>query len=79
VNDGKKACVGCAKSPVEGEEKVVGKTNYTVDVTLPVVLWVKVLRGPIHMPISAAGCLGLRPNGDSKPTAYLFRHAWRGA
>ena len=39
--------VGIPSPRVEGEEKVGGKALYAVDVVLPNVLWVKVLRSPI--------------------------------
>ena len=39
--------LGLPSPRVEGEEKVGGKAIYAVDVTLPGVLWVKVLRSPI--------------------------------
>lgn len=39
--------VGIPSPRVEGEEKVGGKARYAVDVLLPDILWVKVLRSPI--------------------------------
>ncbi|MGH7773097.1 MAG: xanthine dehydrogenase family protein molybdopterin-binding subunit [Candidatus Binatia bacterium] len=42
-----KKIVGMATPRVEGEDKVAGKAVYAVDVTLPGMLWVKVLRSPI--------------------------------
>ncbi|MGB7946472.1 MAG: molybdopterin cofactor-binding domain-containing protein, partial [Candidatus Binatia bacterium] len=39
--------VGIPSPRVEGEEKVGGKALYAVDVVLPDILWVKVLRSPI--------------------------------
>ena len=39
--------VGIPSPRVEGEEKVGGKALYAVDVVLPNILWVKVLRSPI--------------------------------
>jgi CO/xanthine dehydrogenase Mo-binding subunit len=39
--------VGIPSPRVEGEEKVGGKARYAVDVVLPDILWVKVLRSPI--------------------------------
>ncbi len=39
--------VGIPSPRVEGEEKVGGKALYAVDVALPNILWVKVLRSPI--------------------------------
>src|SRR4029450_2358014 len=39
--------VGIPSPRVEGEEKVGGKALYAVDVVLPNVLWVKVMRSPI--------------------------------
>ncbi len=39
--------VGIPSPRVEGEEKVSGKARYAVDVVLPDILWVKVLRSPI--------------------------------
>jgi CO/xanthine dehydrogenase Mo-binding subunit len=52
--------VGRPTPRVEGEEKVTGGAVYTVDVTLPGILWGKVLRSPIsygrikHIDISKA-------------------------
>jgi len=42
-----KKVVGVATPRVEGVEKVTGAAAYAVDVTLPGMLWVKVLRSPI--------------------------------
>lgn len=42
-----KQIIGIATPRVEGEEKVAGRAVYTVDVTLPDMLWVKVVRSPI--------------------------------
>jgi CO/xanthine dehydrogenase Mo-binding subunit len=42
-----KRIVGNATPRVEGEQKVSGQAGYAVDVTLPDMLWVKVLRSPI--------------------------------
>src|SRR6516225_611215 len=39
--------VGVPSPRIEGEEKVGGKALYAVDVMLPNLLWVKVLRSPI--------------------------------
>ena len=39
--------VGIPSPRVEGEEKVGGQALYAVDVMLPNLLWVKVLRSPI--------------------------------
>jgi CO/xanthine dehydrogenase Mo-binding subunit len=39
--------LGVPSPRVEGEEKVVGNAIYAVDVTLPGMLWVKVLRSPV--------------------------------
>jgi CO/xanthine dehydrogenase Mo-binding subunit len=39
--------VGIPSPRVEGEEKVGGKALYAVDVVLPDILWVKVLRSPV--------------------------------
>jgi carbon-monoxide dehydrogenase large subunit len=39
--------LGVPSLRVEGEEKVAGKAHYAVDVTLPDMLWVKVLRSPM--------------------------------
>ena len=39
--------IGIPSPRVEGEEKVGGKARYAVDVVLPDILWVKVLRSPI--------------------------------
>lgn len=39
--------LGLPSPRVEGEEKVGGKAIYAVDVTLPGMLWVKVLRSPV--------------------------------
>jgi len=42
-----KKVVGNATPRVEGESKVTGKAVYATDVTLPGMLWGKVLRSPI--------------------------------
>ena len=42
-----KHVLGVPSPRVEGEEKVAGKAHYAVDVTLPGMLWVKVLRSPM--------------------------------
>jgi len=42
-----KRVLGVPSPRVEGEEKVGGRAVYAVDVTLPNMLWVKVLRSPI--------------------------------
>jgi len=42
-----KKVVGVSTPRVEGESKVTGKAIYAVDVTLPGMLWAKVLRSPI--------------------------------
>jgi CO/xanthine dehydrogenase Mo-binding subunit len=42
-----KRVLGVPSPRVEGEEKVTGKARYALDVTLPGMLWVKVLRSPI--------------------------------
>jgi CO/xanthine dehydrogenase Mo-binding subunit len=42
-----KRILGVPSPRVEGEEKVGGRAVYAVDVTLPAMLWVKVLRSPI--------------------------------
>jgi CO/xanthine dehydrogenase Mo-binding subunit len=42
-----KGLLGVPSPRVEGEEKVGGRAVYAVDVTLPAMLWVKVLRSPI--------------------------------
>src|SRR5574341_2241364 len=42
-----KKVVGVPTPRVEGESKVTGKAVYAVDVTLPGMLWGKVLRSPI--------------------------------
>ena len=39
--------IGIPSPRVEGEEKVAGKALYAVDVVLPNILWVKILRSPI--------------------------------
>ena len=39
--------IGIPSPRVEGEEKVGGQALYAVDVMLPNLLWVKVLRSPI--------------------------------
>jgi CO/xanthine dehydrogenase Mo-binding subunit len=39
--------VGIPSPRIEGEEKVAGKAFYAVDIVLPNILWVKVLRSPI--------------------------------
>src|SRR5919108_3874468 len=39
--------VGIPSPRVEGEQKVGGGATYAVDVTLPEMLWAKVLRSPI--------------------------------
>ncbi|MFQ5849810.1 MAG: xanthine dehydrogenase family protein molybdopterin-binding subunit [Candidatus Binatia bacterium] len=43
-----KRVVGNPTPRVEGEEKVTGKAMFAVDVTLPAMLWGKVLRSPIR-------------------------------
>ena len=42
-----KKVVGIPTPRVEGKDKVTGRAKYTVDVTLPGMLWGKVLRSPI--------------------------------
>ncbi|TAK07073.1 hypothetical protein EPO44_04555, partial [bacterium] len=42
-----KKVVGNPTPRVEGEAKVTGKAQYAVDVTLPGMLWGRVLRSPI--------------------------------
>jgi len=41
-----KKVVGIPTPRVEGKDKVTGRAKYTVDVTLPGMLWGKVLRSP---------------------------------
>ncbi len=49
-----KKIIGNAAPRVEGEEKVSGEARYAVDVALPGMLWVKVLRSPLpHARIKA--------------------------
>jgi CO/xanthine dehydrogenase Mo-binding subunit len=55
--------LGLPSPRVEGEEKVGGKAIYAVDVTLPGMLWVKILRSPVahgrikRIDVSSAGAL----------------------
>lgn len=46
LRDKQYGAIGKAVPRVEAEPKVAGQTRYAADVTLPAMLWAKVLRSP---------------------------------
>ena len=70
--------VGIPSPRVEGEEKVGGKALYAVDVVLPNILWVKVLRSPIaHGKIKRIDITEAQRVAGSEDGPYRTRHRRR--